>query len=153
MRLANVGEGCFAAIALLTPFVLFHAAGLVPLHTTSPPALEPEPPSRNVSHGPPMMRLFVGRASFSKPIIATCYVRCDDPAQTVTLRVPTGLALMPGERPTKGVGFMGEHGFAVIKWRLRANELGEFNLSVAGAGIPTATETVRVTAGSVGRFD
>ena len=147
MRLANVGEGCFAAIALLTPFVLFHAAGLVPLHTTAPPALEPEPPSRNVSHGPPIMRLFVGRASLSKPIIATCYVRCDDPAQTVTLRVPNELELMPGEMSTKVVGFMGESGFTVIKWRLRASQLGKFELTVVSPGIPTTTETVHLWAG------
>jgi hypothetical protein len=100
----------------------------------------------------PRMRLFVGRATLSKPIVVHCYVRCTDLLQTVTLYVPKGLELMEDERPTKLVGPMGEHGFALVKWKVRASKQGEYKLIAVGVGLPPATETVPIRVCS-GIFD
>jgi hypothetical protein len=100
----------------------------------------------------PRMRLFVGRATLSKPIVVHCYVRCTNLLQTVTIYVPKGLELMENERPTKLVGPMGPHGFAVVQWRVRASEQGEYKLIAVGVGLPPATENVRIYVSS-GIFD
>jgi hypothetical protein len=150
--------GLFCVLAIpAVGAVQLALAAKVPEHLSyrTDPARSASPTLATVCEGKiePRMRLFVGRASRSKPFVAVSYVRSLDPLQTVTLHVPKGLALMDGESPTKLVGPMGpKGGYATIRWRLQASQQGQFKLIAVGVGLPPATETVRVR-GYEGIFD
>jgi hypothetical protein len=95
------------------------------------------------------MRLFVGRASLTKPFVATAYVKASDPNQQVTLRLPKGLEFVPGEKDTKSVPAPGPAGYSQVTWRLKAKETGSFVIEADAPTIGIATEKVTINKDSL----
>jgi hypothetical protein len=95
------------------------------------------------------MRLFVGRASLTKPFVATAYVKASDPNQQVTLRLPKGLEFVPGEKDTKSVPAPGPAGYSQVTWRVQAKETGAFVIEADAPTIGVATEKVQINRSSI----
>jgi hypothetical protein len=76
----------------------------------------------------------------------TATVKDPKPGQKVTLKLPAGLALVPGESLEQSLG--GGAPQEPVSWRIRSTELGDRTLEVETNGA-RATYKVRITTGSI----
>ena len=76
----------------------------------------------------------------------TATVKDPHPGQKVTLKLPAGLALQPGESLEQSLG--GGAKQEPVSWRIRSTELGDRTLEVETNGA-RATYKVRITTGSI----
>jgi len=96
------------------------------------------------------MRLIVGnRAKEGRPITVTALVKSGDAGQTVTLKPPAGLTLLPGESATKPVPPATSAGYAQVTWRVQAAQWGAYVILADAPNIGTVSERVVVRARSL----
>ncbi len=96
------------------------------------------------------MRLMVGnRTQVGKPITLLAYVRSTDPGQTVTLRLPEGLTLLPGQTAEQAVPKPGPAGYSTVTWRAITSRPGDYQVEADAPNIGTAKKPFTVWADSI----
>ena len=96
------------------------------------------------------MRLIVGnRGKVDRPITVTALVKSGDANQTVTLKPPTGLTLLPGESATKPVPAANSAGYAQVTWRVQTNQWGPYVVVADAPNIGTVSERIVVRSESL----
>lgn len=73
------------------------------------------------------LRLFLGPAKVSRPFLVTAYVKNGD-EQNCTLKLPACVKFAKDERPSKEVKTQTGKAYAVVAWRVIAEEEGEYTL-------------------------
>jgi hypothetical protein len=92
------------------------------------------------------MRLFVGprvdpRIHWRAPFIVTAYVK-PDPGQSIALKLPPGLSLMPGQQAEQIVPPVEAEGYSQVTWQVRADISGIYIIEAHAPGVGVATENV-----------
>jgi hypothetical protein len=96
------------------------------------------------------MRLFVGnRTKVGKPITLFAYVKSTDASQRVTLQLPQGLTLMPGQSAEQTVPPPGKEGYSQVTWRVLTARPGPYAVHADAPNIGVATEKFTVTGDSI----
>jgi hypothetical protein len=79
----------------------------------------------------------------------TSYVKGGTEGQKITLELPRGLSLMPGENAEKEVPAANKKvGYSQVSWRVKAGDTGEYEVKVKSGGV-TATDKVKIKIGGV----
>jgi hypothetical protein len=96
------------------------------------------------------MRLFNnGRNMVGKPITILAYVKTTEADQTVTLQLPPGLTLMPGQSAQRTVPPPGKEGYSQVTWRVMAAKWGEYEVQADAPNIGVAKEKLVVRQESI----
>ncbi len=96
------------------------------------------------------MRLFAGtRNMVNRPITVLAYVKSTDPNQQVTLMLPPGLSLMPGQSAQQTVPPPGKEGFSQVTWRLKAANPGVVEVHADAPNIGVAKEQLLIRGESI----
>jgi hypothetical protein len=79
----------------------------------------------------------------------TSYVKGALEGQKITLELPSGLSLMPGEEAEKAVGPADKKaGYSQVSWKVKAGDTGEYDVRVKSGGA-TVKDKVKITIGGV----
>jgi hypothetical protein len=90
------------------------------------------------------MRIFCPRTSIKKPFVIVVYVRFSERARHVTLVLPDGLTLVPGQQAEQWVVPTGADGYAQLAWKVLASKFGEYDVRAEARDLITATQRIRV---------
>lgn len=92
------------------------------------------------------MRLMVSPRAFEKkPFPVMAYVKSTDPAQRVTLQLPAGLVLAPGQQAEQLVpAATTPAGYSQVTWKVVAADSGNYQISANAPNIGVAKENVNV---------
>jgi hypothetical protein len=89
------------------------------------------------------MRLFVGaRRKKDRPITVNALIKSTDPNQTVTLKLPAGLALLPGQSAEQKVPPPLPAGYSQVTWRIVGKEAGWRDVAADAPNIGVASEKI-----------
>jgi len=76
-----------------------------------------------------------GSLKIGRTFTATAYVKGEMlVGQRVTLRLPPGLELAPGQKLAQDVPRMGPQGYSQVSWRVRSTQVGRFQVATELAG-------------------
>jgi len=108
--------------------------------------LEPDIFSADAPESAAKMRLFVGPARTERPILVAAYFKDHGPGHIVTLVLPKGVYLAPGQPLEQDVPVSDpEKGYAVVTWRVKASKPGRYWLTAHVLRIGLSATAVHVT--------
>jgi hypothetical protein len=96
------------------------------------------------------MRLFTGNRNYvDKPMTVLAYVKSTDPNQQVTLVLPEGVRLMPGQSAQQTVPPPSKEGYSQVTWRVTASKQGIVEVQADAPNIGVAKEQLVIREESI----